>query len=140
MFSNRNICPSLQTAHISLHLCVSPCCCFHSDKALFSFLLQTFLPTKATLHRRADLFRLKILPSSTHSGGHACTGGDGTSSDARPCHRGALAHPALVRFAAYSQPSKNSRLVSWRGSRPSSDHFTWACGQTLNEMNIQRKG
>ena len=52
LMPNKNICPSLQTAHICLYLCVARalfCCCFHSDIALSN----SFLPTKAMLHNRA---------------------------------------------------------------------------------------
>lgn len=142
MFSNKNICPSLQTAHISLHLCVSSCCCFHSNEAHFSS--DHFCQQKPRCTEEQSFFLFFVSPSTRPGlGSHARRGGHGLSSDQRPCHRcapDATDSGATVLFAACQQPSENSCLVLWRGSRSPSDHFTGARGQTLSEMNFQRKG
>lgn len=133
MFSNNNICPSLQTAHTpsipaSLRAVVS------IATSLSSPLLRRVSANKSLVAQRSR--PVSTVYSSTRSGTRA------RSRDVLGPVTDALRADgtAFALFAAYSQPSKNSCPALWTGSGSPSDHFSRACGRTLNEMNFQRKG
>lgn len=149
MFSNKNICPSLQTAHISLHLCVSPCRCFHSDQALFSSCSKTFFCQQKS---SGPVSNLKTFVSSSNTRRNAHTVGGGGEVAGRPLtpgppsprHRGAV--DAADRGGVCSlcclltTVPKIAALCCGEAADLLQITFLRPAGQTLNEVNFPKKG
>lgn len=134
MFSNNNICPSLQTARTpsipaSLLAVVSIATSLSMSLAPIGFCQQ-----KPSLRRGADPFLL-FIPA--HARGRA--GGHGTASAPSPTRCARIERRLRSSLPTHNLP-KIAAPALWTGSGSPSDHFSRACGPTLNEMNFQRKG